>query len=454
MNQRYAVVQEAGKTLVLIETHDEILDRRLILRSTFGDIKAFYSNRRVLIPGEDDKIRREELGAFWLKHAARREYTGVTFAPNRETPGLFNLWQGFGVKPVRGTWSLMDAHIANVISAGNADLRRWLMAWMADAVQHPERPAEIAVVLRGPRGAGKGVFARSFGRLFSPHFVHVSNPRHLLGNFNAHLQDAIVVLADEVFLAGDRQAEGVLKMIITEPIIPIERKHRDVVSARNVIHLLIASNADWIIPAGHDERRFAVLDVSATHAQDHQYFAALAYELEHGGLQAMLYDLLHHQYDVNLRQPPMTTALFEQKLHSLEPFVRWWYDKLMSGCLLPSVYPTAEWPTAISREDLQRDYRAGMKEIGSTKDRGTETELGMKLQDLLPRGFPREVRRTMPGSSARVRFYGLPDLATCRRYFASRYMKADIPWPADVGGQPTATESQPTDPKGGQEDPR
>src|SRR4030095_9825416 len=109
----------------------------------------------------------------------------------------------------------------------------------------PERPAEVALVLRGGRGTGKGVFARAVGHLFGPHFVHVSSARQLLGNFNAHLQDAIVVFADEVFLAGDRHVEVVLKTLITEPTIQIERKYRALVTAKNLIHLIIASNEDW-----------------------------------------------------------------------------------------------------------------------------------------------------------------------------------------------------------------
>jgi hypothetical protein len=170
----------------------------------------------------------------------------------------------------------------------------------------------------------------------------------------------------------------------------------------------------------------------------------------------MLHDLLRFNYsDVNLRQAPMTAALFDQKLHSLGPFQRWWYDKLMSGWLRSSLYPADKgWPTAIAREDLQRDYLAVMKEIGTFKDRGTETELGMKLRDLLPPGFPQHLRRTIPGSEDRPRLYVLPDLATCRRHFASKYMKADIPWPSEVDGQPSATESQPTDPQVGRGDPR
>lgn len=444
MNARYAVVREGGRTVVLREAHDSVLDRRLIERFSFEDLKKYYMNRQVRA-GTDEKPRIEVLGGWWLKQPDRRQFDGVTFAPGQETPGLYNLWKGFNVTPASGNWSRMRAHIAEVICGCNCEIERWVLAWLADLVQHPERQAEVALVMRGTRGTGKGVFGRAIGHVCSPHFVHVANPRHLLGNFNAHLQDAIVVFADEVFLAGDQQAEGVLKMIITEPMIPIERKHRDVVSSKNVIHLIIASNDTWVVPAGHDERRYAVLDVAPTHAQDHGYFEAIDQELRNGGYAAMLYDLQRLSFsDVNLREPPMTAALFEQKLHSLEPAQRWWYDKLMKGSLRSGIYSADEgWPPTILRGDLQRDYLAAMKEIGRSRDRSTETELGMKLRDLLPPGFPREERSTTPGSNLRPRLYALPDLATCRQYFASKYMKTDIAWPSDLSGQPASVESQP-----------
>ena len=51
MNTRHAVVVEAGKTVVITIGYDEILDRPLISRSTFTDIKNLYLNR-VVVTGQ------------------------------------------------------------------------------------------------------------------------------------------------------------------------------------------------------------------------------------------------------------------------------------------------------------------------------------------------------------------------------------------------------------------
>jgi hypothetical protein len=106
------------------------------------------------------------------------------------------------------------------------------------------------------------MFARTFGALFGQHFLHLSDARHLTGNFNAHLRDSCLVFADEAFYAGDKQHEGQLKRLVTEPTLMIEAKYANAVSVRNCLHLIVASNDDWVVPAGTDERRFFVLDVS------------------------------------------------------------------------------------------------------------------------------------------------------------------------------------------------
>ena len=79
-------------------------------------------------------------------------------------------------------------------------------------------------MLRGKRGSGKGILLNWLWRAWGQHGCHISNAKHLTGNFNAHLRDCVMLFADEAFFAGDRAGEGVLKALITEPSLPIEGK--------------------------------------------------------------------------------------------------------------------------------------------------------------------------------------------------------------------------------------
>jgi hypothetical protein len=143
---------------------------------------------------------------------------------------------------------------------------------------------------------------------------------------------------DEAFWAGNKKGESVLKGLITERTLAIEHKGFDVVQLPNMLHVLMAANAEWVVPASHDERRFVVLDVSNKYAQGaigrEQYFSALFKELENGGVEAMLYDLLHYDLgDWHPRQIYETEGLRRQKERSLAPLEQWFYELLYDGRL-------------------------------------------------------------------------------------------------------------------------
>ena len=53
------------------------------------------------------------------------------------------------------------------------------------------------------------------GALFPAHHVTVAQPSELTGNFNAHLQNALLIQVEEGFWAGDKSAEGTPKNLVT-----------------------------------------------------------------------------------------------------------------------------------------------------------------------------------------------------------------------------------------------
>jgi hypothetical protein len=226
-------------------------------------------------------------------------------------------------------------HVFKVLANGDKALAKYIIKWIAWAFQHPDQRAEVALVFRGEGGTGKGVFGRLLCAIFGQHGIHISSHHQLTGKFNKHLLDCAVLFADEAFWPGDKSAEGTLKRIITEDTLMIEPKFFDASINKNRLHMIMASNADWVVPAAMDDRRFAVADVANKYKNNKSYFEPLYQEIENGGGAAMLYDLLrmdlkgwHPRYDV-----PKTAALREQKELSLSPADQWWYEMLKSGAL-------------------------------------------------------------------------------------------------------------------------
>src|SRR3954468_13556456 len=266
------------------------------------------------------------------------------------------------------------------------------MACLARMVQQPNRQGEVALVLRGKKGTGKGTLGKWLMKIFGQHGMQIANAKHLVGNFNAHLRDAVFVFADEAFFAGDKQHEGVLKALVTEPSITIEAKYQNAVMMANMTHILMASNSDWVVPATTDERRFCVMDVADSHIGDRDYFNKLNAQMETGGLAAMLHDLLNHDLSgFEVRQVPQTEALDAQKRLSLDSLHCWWLSVLKRGFVYRSRHGAPMftcWDAFVATELLYRSYLQWCLETRESQPMGRE-QLGVMMNGLYKSCRPR-----------------------------------------------------------------
>lgn len=416
LNQKHGVVMIGGRCLILNEILDPVLGHQTFSLSSPHDLRLFYDNRRA--PGQS---KRKNIAQAWLQHPQRRQFEGIMFAPGQDVPGYYNIYHGLAVTPKPGDCNLYLTHLRENISQDDPDIYDYFVRWMAQTVQEPgERPG-VAIALRGDRGTGKGVFCTEFAKLFGAHWVHVQHRQHLVGNFNAHLSQAIVVFADEAFWAGDHTGESALKALITEERLPVEFKGRDIFYVKNHIRLLMASNNNWLVPAGLDERRFFIVDVGDKHKQDHPYFAAIKNQMNNGGREALLHYLMNINLDgVNLRIYPQTAALMENKILTMTPVEKFWYEKLVAGSLDEK---EDEWNRSISRSRLQDQYETFTKNAGVSR-RSTATELGMGLRKLCP-----EMKSyTSTDLGQRVAMYIFPELSECRDAF-DKIIKQKHEWP-------------------------
>jgi hypothetical protein len=138
--------------------------------------------------------------------------------------------------------------------------------------------------------------------------------------------------------------------MITEDTLVIEPKYFNRYEAKNYIHLLILAEPGWVIPAGPNERRYAVFKVSERHLRDQKYFKAVHHQIDSGGAAAMLYDLQRMELgDWHPRQIYKTAELRWQQDLSLKPKEEWLLTLLESGCLpTPAMgKPWASGPTTL-----------------------------------------------------------------------------------------------------------
>lgn len=438
MNDRHAVIGNIGGKCAVIEEVDDHLklhnghtyNRTKLTMSSFDSIKQRYLNKRVKVgTTKEGADVTKPLGHYWLEHPMRRQYDTMRFMPLMEKEGVYNLWRGFAYEAVPGDCGLYLEHIRRNVCGDNETVYEYLIHWMARVIQEPATSGEVAVVLRGGKGTGKGFFARTFGKLFGRHFMHIANAKHLVGNFNAHLQDCVCLFADEAFFAGDKQHESVLKMLVTEDTIPIEKKGFDVESAPNFVHMIMASNDPHVIRATGDERRYLVLDMGDKNKQDSKFFGQMLEQLENGGYEALLYYLQSIDLaDFNVRNVPQTDALQEQKLLSMGYDEEWWYRKLQDGQILSS---HDGWERFVQTEHLTEDYIKYMDAWKQTR-RGNETALGRFLSRVVPHITKTQKRITVDKDdwdgrpkrvSIRANVYDLGTLDQCRQAWEAGHGK-------------------------------
>ena len=321
------------------------------------------------------KIGNKEISAAnaWLKDPNKRAYWGgVYFYPvayGANDPFIsdppdkrrFNTWTGLPIQPKEGNeqvekqLELIHNHIYQVICSGDEETFQYVMFWIAYTLQFPDRPAGIAIVLRGEKGTGKGVLGQFLLHIWGNYGVHVKS-QGLTKDFNAQLSNKCFVFADEVFVSGQKKDEAALKMLITEPTTTIEPKGVDSYEQPNYLKILMATNDEYAVPVTHDERRYCVIDVANDKRGSYDYFCELAKACDSVEVQQhFLWEMLSIDlFDFNIRKVPETNAMKDQRLMSINSVARW----LLAGFSAGSLHEMDSWHLDYSTNELFQSYLA------------------------------------------------------------------------------------------------
>jgi len=439
LNSKHAVIGSIdGRCRIVSEELDDATGRSTLTFQSFEDFRNRYMSERVEVMVEkkdgEKGVSLIPVGKWWTEHPNRRQYEGVIFAPGGEVSGHYNLWKGFSCDARPGSCELFLDHVRRNICGDNPEVYQYVLGWMAYAVQHPDEPGHVAIVLRGRKGTGKGKFANVIGNLFGRHFLRITNPKHLVGSFNAHLRDCVVLFADEAFVVHNRQHEAVLKTLITEDYGFTEGKGANARQTSNHLHIIMASNEDWVVPASQDERRYLMLDVGDEHKQDLDYFRAIDREQRAGGQEALLHYLMNYSLsEYEPRNVPRTAALLDQQVRSLGIEAAWWFHKLQDG----EINEGEGWPDEIRVYEVVESF----VEFAQRAREAAASDLGKFIKRALPEGWDEKLivqRRgswTVRGASGepkeikRARFWKLPTLDVCRDIFERNFLGTTYTWP-------------------------
>lgn len=432
-------------------------DRGELGTMSFAEYRNAHIEKRIQIQ-EGNKKKYVPLVDYWLHHPLTTRYDRVDYrlgVAQESMPDVLNLWQGwpFELKPgwdeyalgsdgpSQVTNGLFDGaempsgycdmfldHMLNNMCGGKDDIFTYLLGWIADAFWNPG-PCETAVILTGPQGSGKTVWVESIMEFFGIHAITLDDPEQLVGNFNKHLQNKSLVFADEAFFAGNRKHASKLKTLISRPDVFIEPKGVDGFVVPKKFRLVMASNDEHVIQAERDDRRNLVLTVDAgEHNQDHEYFARMRDEWNHGGRRALFRWLTGAYWGravakgkFRMWSRPVTAALQAQKDLSLPKAQMAIYNMLRDGDVpgLHKIDP-AQGTVFVATVALIEANRLGIEH---------QRVLGDALR-MLAGPATKGVREYLGEGSGRRQYRGfwLPPLEECRRRWEN-HLGRPVQWP-------------------------
>lgn len=305
------------------------------LPTEMSSLRQWYANQLVPVTSADGEVEMKNPADLWLCSKERKSYTGVAFIPGKQDSddGVLNLWGGWAMEPELGDISPFLELTERVVFGEDQRLVEWGLDWVAHLFQKPDSLPGKALLLQSGQGFGKNTWIDTIKGPLGSAFLQVSSPKHLVGDFNGHLANKLLVHGAESVWGGDKSKVGPLKALITDEDQAVEHKGKDVYTVRNYKRLVLSSNENWPIPMDRDDRRFVVSRCKKAFDTDHPFWTDYRKWWRDGGSARVFGYLLDR--DISAFKPwerldDITTAA-GIKLRSADALTQWWQSVLDAG---------------------------------------------------------------------------------------------------------------------------
>lgn len=272
----------------------------------------------------------------WIADEDRRQVTEIVVDPVCKRTDVYNMWRPFAaalLPPVSDAEvekfvEPILKHISDVIVVGNVAHLNWVVDFLANMVQRPERKAQVAISLYGVEGCGKGIVFEFFRRCILGDFCsyQTSDPdTDLFGRFANGSLHRVCIQVDEVKSLHEHGCR--LKDFITNNTINYECKGKNKIVVSNLANLILTSNNENALAVSPEDRRFSLFRCSAIHKTNKGYFIQLAAHLAKQEVASAFFqyllsrDLSHYVGDFQASRP-ITEYYKETQLANITPIMR------------------------------------------------------------------------------------------------------------------------------------
>jgi hypothetical protein len=225
----------------------------------------------------------------WIRDMTRKTYDRMTIDPTGLKPNVYNLWKGYltaGMAKLDPAFVLQEIqlflrHIRDGWCSSNEDELNWILEVFANILQRPESKAEVAILLFGEEGCGKGMileFLRS--KVFGKHCTAQTGSIMLdvFDRFANKVAGNVLIQVDEL---GEVHALARhLKNFITADTFRYEKKGKDTIDIPNMATLIFTTNEAETLFISAKDRRYAMFQCAELDKVDRDYIPKFVEYLE------------------------------------------------------------------------------------------------------------------------------------------------------------------------------
>lgn len=261
----------------------------IMTRASFTDVN--YADYVVLT----EEGKQINVPKAWLADKRRLEVETMDYLPGqpRIVGGSYNLWKSMGLEPAVGDvqrWlDLMEHNVQD------AELRQWMLCWMAWPLQNPGQKLNTFMHVYGPPGTGKQAVLRPLMRIYGQDNAVVLGREHLSSSFNSVFANKQFINVDEMHNGSGDIAMTInnkMKKLVTDDVMVVNMKGVPEYSVRNCANIVTTSNYPDSIRLDDDDRRCCVIRFGNRGTQKGREFWEAYYAWVDGVGAAAVYDYL------------------------------------------------------------------------------------------------------------------------------------------------------------------
>ncbi len=307
------------------------LEYGLYNKNEYKDLvkKNKYVYQEIIETEKGIKYKDKDLFDDWIRDTKIRSYNNINFIPklnNEINIDYFNTFQGFDGEFINDYTNnekaieLFYKHLS-LLTNYNKDSVEYLINYIADIIQNPDKLPSVAIMFKSKQGFGKDLLLDIISRFIGNKYLYrTANLEEIFGGFNPSIKDKIILQLNELEGKDGFSQKEKIKNLITEEFTNINEKNIKQYKQNNYLRIFIMSNNISPLEIPHDDRRFVVFKA---HFQkpDKDYFKQLVDLKNNNDDIKTLYEYLkNYKIKLDLRNDrPLTDAYKEMQENCINP---------------------------------------------------------------------------------------------------------------------------------------